>query len=318
MGRHVAVESPEVERIVEEAVREIGAEVEALAIPKLWGVVLGGGYGRGEGGVIGGGLSNDLDFYVVAEEGAGGADLAAIDAALKPVSEKWTAKLGVDVDFCTAKTPWRIRHDENRLMIQELLHGYFDVAGERGETMFASVKRLDPGELPWIEAARLLMNRGAGLLLAGDRLRAGEGVKGFVARNINKAVLGAGDARLIARGAYRWRAVDRAEALGDALYSKAVEWKFRPADGPVCDIAAARAAWTDALDEVFRADGAREALARRTFYNAARWIIRRRTIGEFRTLGLDPVVRVLAGMREAVEEGKPFSPGLKKDWIQFN
>ena len=126
------------------------------------------------------------------------------------------------------------------------------------------------------------------------------------------------DARLIARGGYRWRAVDRAEALGDALYSKAVDWKFRPADEPVCGIAAARSAWTDALDEVFRADGARDALARRSVYNAARWIVRRRTLGEFRTFGLDPVARVLAVMREAVEEGKPFSPGLKKDWIQFN
>ena len=318
MGRHVAGDMPEIDRIVDETIGAVGAEVDAMRIPRLWGIVLGGGYGRGEGGAIGGGLSNDLDFYVVAEEGTGSADLAAIDAALKPVSEKWTAKLGVDVDFCTAKTPWRIRHDENRLMIQELLHGYFDVAGERGETMFASVKRLDPGELPWIEAARLLMNRGAGLLLAGDRLRAGEGVKGFVARNINKAVLGAGDARLIARGAYRWRAVDRAEALGDALYSKAVEWKFRPADVPVCDIAAARVAWTAALDEVLGADGAEGAFSRRTVYNAARWIVRRGTIGDLRTFGRDPVARVLAAMRGAVSEGAPFAASLKKDWIQFN
>ena len=93
MGRHVAGDMPEIDRIVDETIGAVGAEVDAMRIPRLWGIVLGGGYGRGEGGAIGGGLSNDLDFYVVAEEGAGSADLAAIDAALKPVSEKWTAKL---------------------------------------------------------------------------------------------------------------------------------------------------------------------------------------------------------------------------------
>ena len=31
------------------------------------------------------------------------------------------------------------------------------------------------------------------------------GDQGFVARNINKGILGAGDARLIARGRYAWR-----------------------------------------------------------------------------------------------------------------
>ena len=48
-------------------------------------------------------LSNDLDFYVVAEYGSSGADLAAIAAALRPVSKKWTARLGVDVDFSPPK-----------------------------------------------------------------------------------------------------------------------------------------------------------------------------------------------------------------------
>ena len=78
-------------------------------------------------------------------------------------------------------------------------------------------------------------------------------------------------------------------ALGDALYSKAVERKFRPADGPVCDIAAARVAWTAALDEVLGADGAEGAFSLRTVYNAARWIVRRGTIGDLRTFGRDPV-----------------------------
>ncbi len=133
-----AFDCPEADRLVDDALCAIGAEIDALHVPRLLGVVLGGGYARGEGGVSFGlmvpsshgpmvepsdhttirpydhptiRLSNDLDFYVVAEDGSSGADLAAIAAALRPVSEKWTARLGVDVDFSPPKTPWRIRHD---------------------------------------------------------------------------------------------------------------------------------------------------------------------------------------------------------------
>ena len=66
MGVHVAGDSPAMDRHVAETIAAVGAEIDALAVPRLKGVVLGGGYGRGEGGVIVGAdgrerLSNDLD-----------------------------------------------------------------------------------------------------------------------------------------------------------------------------------------------------------------------------------------------------------------
>ena len=317
MGAHVAGDCPQMDALVEEAALGVGAEIEALAVPGLKGVVLGGGYGRGEGGVRFAAdgradLSNDLDFYVVAEEGSSGADIAAIGLALAPVAGKWSARLGVSVDFSPAKTPWRIRHDQERLMVQELLRGFFDVAGEPGERMFEGVARLEPGKLPWTEAARLLMNRGAGLVLALEPERFGGG--DFAARNIAKCVLGAGDARLVARGLYRWRAVERAEALGEPLYGAALEWKFRPVDRAVCGWEEARDAWLGALDEVRLAGGRMRPRA----YCAARWIARRRTLGELATLGLDPVVRVLRRVERHVRAKRPVSPSLLRDWEVFN
>lgn len=313
--RH-AYDSPELDALVDDVVRNVGREVEGLRIPRLSGVVLGGGYARGEGGVVVAAdsgepprLSNDLDFYVVTEDGADEADIARIGEMLKPVSAKWTERLGVDVDFCTAKTPWRLRHDQERLMIQELVHGYCDVAGKKGEELFAHVERREPSALPWNEAVRLLVNRGAGLLLAEERGRS----RAFVARNINKAVLGAGDARLIASGKYAWRACDRAAALGEGLYSRAVAWKFRPAPDPVCGWEEARDVWLAAVDEVL---GARR--APRSLYQAARWLARRRTLGDLRTFGMEPEVRILRKMRGIVAERAPFPPALKKDWQIFN
>ncbi len=316
MGKYAAIDAPDIDSLVEESASAIGRAVDSLAIPKLKGIVLGGGYARGEGGVriLEDGsrkLSNDLDFYVVAAEGASRGDLAAIGEALKPVSVEWTRKLGIDVDFCAAKTPWRLKHDEKRLMIQELVHGYRDVAGEKGESLFSHVARLKPGDLPWMEAARLLLNRGAGLLLS---LATKD--NRFIVRNINKAILGAGDARLIAKGRYAWRAAERAKALASPLYSAAVDWKFLPKAQAVASWEEARGEWLDAKEEVF-ALGGKEA-AGRTLREAARWIARRRSFGRLSETGLDCTLRVLGGVERRLRERKPMDEALKRDWEIFN
>lgn len=317
MGVHVAGDAPDMDRLVDEAIAGVGAEVAALAVPRLRGVVLGGGYARGEGGVWENGasrsLSNDLDFYVVAEDGSTETEIAAIGRALAPVSERWTKRLGVDVDFCAAKTPWRLKHDQERLMIQELLFGYFDVAGMKGDELFAGVERRGSDALPWMEAARLMMNRGVGLLLSLEKTADSR----FVARNINKAILGAGDARLIARGGYRWRATERAEALGDSLYRAAVEWKFRPREEGVADWETASGVWLAAYGEVMAA-GSRAGARRRSVYNAARWLARRRSLGEIATFGLDPVVRVLRRVERRVRSREKMDAALSRDWEIFN
>jgi hypothetical protein len=320
MGRHVAGELPELDRLVDDACAEIGREIEALRVPRLAGVVLAGGYGRGEGGARACGdgmlpkLSNDLDFFAIAGKGSSDSDAAAIAAALEPVSRRWTEKLGIDVDF-TARTPWRLKHDEERIMVQELLRGYCDVAGAKGEELFAGIERRPAEAIPWMEAARLLMNRGMGLLFAMERRDAG-----FVARNINKCILGAGDAFLVSRGLYRWRAEERAAELkaqgDDGLYARAIAWKFRPADEPVCDWETARETWLNGHLEVIAAvDGMGY---RRTLRNAARWLVRRRSVGNLRTFALDPVVRVLDAVERHVRTRTAPGGSLMRDWNVFN
>ena len=114
--RPFAYHSPKADQLVQETIRAIGAEVDSLSIPGLMGVVLGGGYGRGEGGVVetdddGVKLFNDLDFFVMAVSEATAADIARIGEALKPISQKWTRKLDIEVDFSPAKPLWRLKHD---------------------------------------------------------------------------------------------------------------------------------------------------------------------------------------------------------------
>jgi len=337
MGRFVPGNAPEIDRKIDEAIASIGREIDAMHVPCLDGVVLAGGYGRGEGGVREQGtekrLSNDLDFFVIAKEGASDADAVAMAAALEPVSRRWTEQLGIDVDF-TARTPWRIRHDVERLMIQELVRGFVDVAGRKGSELFASVERRPAEALPWMEAARLMMNRGMGLLFAKCKIENVECETGrqsavesrmsvmerdFVNRNINKCILGAGDARLVAKGDYRWKALDRAAALGDSLYSAALEWKFHPTEKPVCDFERAREVWLEAMDEVARSSRpSGDSMTSRSLRNAARWLVRRRTVGDLRTFALNPVVRVLESVARHVRDRREPESALMRDWEIFN
>lgn len=345
MGRFVAGDAPELDRALADALSEMGGEIDAMRVPLLAGVVLGGGYGRGEGGLRecktdnGNGkreepsavacrLSNDLDLFAITEEGATDADAAAVAAALEPLSRRWSEKLGIDVDF-TGRTPWRLRHDQERLMVQELLHGYVDVAGAAGESLFARIERREPSDLPWMEAARLLMNRGMGLLLAAEKLQlvadgrhpTADGrlsnVQSFINRNINKCILGAGDARLIANRGYRWRVPERAEALRDQTYRNAVAWKFRPTESAVCDWNTARDVWRASYAEVMEI-GARGGELGRSLRQAARWVARRRTFGEPASFGQNCTVRVLRGVARCVEARSPIQPSLRRDWEIFN
>ena len=333
MGRFVAGECPKLDRLVAESLVAIGREVSEMRIPLLFGVVLGGGYGRGEGGareckvesvkckvegmpVAECRLSNDLDFFAITKDGTTDVDAAAVAKALEPVSRRWTEKLGIDVDF-TSKTPWRIRHDQERLMVQELIHGYVDVAGATGEELFAGIPRREPSELPWIEAARRLMTRGMGLLLAKSKMESAKCEVDFINRNINKCILGAGDARLIVNRKYRWRAPERAEALRDQMYRKAVAWKFRPTESAVCDWNTARDVWRAACEEVMENGACRGALGR-SLREAARWVVRRRTLGAPASFGQNCTVRVLRGVKRCIESRSAIPPSLLRDWEIFN
>jgi len=309
-----AHDSPAADCLVEAAVEGIASDIARLRVPGLAGVVLGGGYGRGEGGVKiaadgAVGLSNDLDFFAVVERGGGDGLADAVGKALAPVGETWSGKTGISVDF-TAKTPERLKKDEERLMVQELLRGYCDVWGRPGKELFAHLAMRPAEAVPWSEAARLLVNRGMGLLFAREPGRESD----FVARNLAKCVMGAGDAKLVARGAYCWKAVERAAALADPLYDRALAWKFRPREEPPCSWEEARAAWLASEEEVGGADAGKA----RSLRQAVRWLVRRRSLGPVASLGRDPIARLLSEVARAIRGDNRISPAMRRDWVVFN
>ena len=196
-------------------------------------VVLGGSYGRGNGGVRqdreNGILYNDLDFFVFARE-----KTSSSGALLEEISRKYEKELKIDVDFSRVMTVTDIRKNAPRLMMQELKRGYVPVCGEDLLAMY--LPEIPAEKLPFSEACRLLLNRGMGLLLAGEKLLQGSPEMDFILRNIYKAILGAGDAMQIASGKYLWELSARLEQMEKsslpetwkALYHEAVEFKYFP------------------------------------------------------------------------------------------
>lgn len=319
---YTGVKDPEVEALFDRLLPQMRDAIAARRIAKLSGIWLGGGYGRGEGGVrrTAEGRTmpyNDIDFFVFVE-GASEAEKADCARQLADVAAEYAAKFGVDVDFCRPRNPADFKKDEDRLMIQELKRGHVALLG--GEELLDHVRTLAADELPRMEALRLLMNRGMGLVLAAQKaadLRTQADVDFFL-RNLNKAVLGAGDARLIAARAYAWRIEDRVAKLNDLHYEAAVSFKFRPtAEAPKDP----EAAW-NAAREIWQKGVAAIGLdASRSVRQAARWVVRRRSVGPIGSFGQDCTVRVLREVREILAHGMreiSLPASLEKDWKCFN
>lgn len=347
--RYTLIPDGKVEEILDRAIAGISEEIESLHLPHLRAVVLGGGYGRGEGGVLhtpsGSGLYNDLDFFVFSE----GADPAAsgkIDEALKEISARWEKKLGIAADFGPVKNLDSLRKVSHTLMFQELLRGWKPVWGKVDLQQW--ITSLEPAELPYSEAVRLLLNRGMGLVFAGEYLKNGRNDADFIVRNMNKAFLGGGDALLIVSGKYRWSGSERAAAFPEylretgldpeyaSLYEKAFRWKLEP--HPVLPSDPAEA-WMKCrkfyLDSVAFCAGAssgasaktvasglhRGVRGERSLKNALRWL-RRTPVPRAPYSMFDPPVSTALGMLYSVLSGKDgyaeLPSRLHRLWLFFN
>ncbi len=234
--------SEEFNHRLNDALTRIADRVESDMGPNLVSLILGGGYGRGEGGiVIRDGKEfpyNDLDFTLVVE------DKSSVPfERLKAVSDEFAGELGIHVDFSRPLTVRDIRNWPRWMMWHDLVNGHFALKGPPDLlTKNAPADLLAP--LPVIEATRLLLNRGAGVLWS---LRVARGLEkepdaDFVRRNYYKCALALGDSLLIAFGKYTTRYYGRdmllaglakSESdveklhLGD-LYDEALRFKFRP------------------------------------------------------------------------------------------
>jgi hypothetical protein len=224
------------------SLEQIADEVQSALAGNLVALILGGGYGRGEGGVIRTGTQempyNDLDFVVVVNSKS-----KLPTEKLRTISNKFGQLLSIHVDFSRPLTLSEIERWPCTLMWQDLLLGHVVLKGQSD----VLEQHAPPGlrqPLPAVEATRLLLNRGAGLLWA---LRVQLGTeqppdRDFVRRNYYKCALSLGDALLITYRRYTTQYRGRDEILDGLirdepqltpldlkeLYREALTFKFTP------------------------------------------------------------------------------------------
>ena len=185
-----------------DTVQAVAKDVKEALGDNLLGLVLGGGYGRGEGAVvIEDGVEqpyNDLDFLLVVQRPSD-VDQAAM-ANIKAHHETLTP---LHVDFTQPMTLQDLKKWPPWLMWHDFLNGHIVSSGDP-QLLHKHVPQTVASTLAPIEASRLLVNRGAGLLWA---MRMDRGLErkeddDFVKRNYWKCALALGDALLIAHDAY--------------------------------------------------------------------------------------------------------------------
>ncbi|AQQ08944.1 hypothetical protein L21SP3_00738 [Sedimentisphaera cyanobacteriorum] len=219
------------------------AVLSVITEHSLEAVVLAGGYGRQEGGVFFEDgeekLYNDYDMFVVIKDGAKASDYQEKLNALSPSLEE---RCGIEVDFGPLKTVSQMKKAPFTLFNYELKYGHKIIWGNKNTLDI--MPDYEGSQISLIEAAKLLLNRGAGLILASERLKESSLDREndeFVTRNIYKALMAQGDSLIMAEGQYHFSYRKRLEIFNslqkrpevaefglEQLFADSMEYKFRP------------------------------------------------------------------------------------------
>lgn len=207
----------------------IAAGIRGL-IPKrkLQAILLGGGYGRGEGGVLrteaGARPYNDLEFYVCLR-GNRHLNERRFKRALHVLGEILAPQAGLEVEFKITSLR-ELTKSRVSMFSYDLVMGHRWLHGD-DRLLAGCGHHRDAEQIPLAEATRLLMNRCSGLLFAFERLQQSDFTAAdsdFIRRNIAKTELALGDALLVARHAYHWSVHERHRRLAELDRTDAMPW----------------------------------------------------------------------------------------------
>jgi hypothetical protein len=184
---------------------------------RLEGLVLGGGYGRGQGGVLktqdGDAPYNDLEFYVFIR-GNFLLNRARYAGSFRKLGDTLSPAAGLHVEFKIDSLE-KLRKGPVSIFSYDLVSGHRMVYGT--EILFRGCEHhLDAARILPSEATRLLLNRCSGLLLVKELLAKPHLTVedcDFIGRNNAKAKLALGDALLATGGLYHWDCLERGRRL---------------------------------------------------------------------------------------------------------
>jgi len=209
--------------------KKIAAGVQKIIVrQQLEGLLLGGGYGRGEGGVLktrhGDRPYNDLEFYVLVR-GHDWVNEQLYGSRLRRLARTLAPEAGVEIEFKIISRQ-TLQTSPVSMFFYDLVSAHRWYLGEESHLAGCDHHR-QARDIPMHEATRLLMNRCTGLLLAKELLERGsirDDEADFVSRNIAKAQLALGDAVLTVFGQYHWSCLVRNRRLQELETDDNLSW----------------------------------------------------------------------------------------------
>ncbi len=240
-GRFTVRGGADAEALLTALVTEIAARSQRLLPSSVCrAMVLLGGYGRGEGGVIktnqGERPHNNLDFLIITralppEEQA--RLKTQVQEALAAVKQDYK----VELDFAVISEA-KLRHSPSLVMWYDMRFGHKTVLGDA--TLVPSLQQFDLKRIPAWDIRNLLVNRGT-LLVINDQLMASRALspddEKLLVKHAMKAIIGYGDALLFFLGGYHWSYVEKQKRMRQkadvspafrAVYDQALEFRFQP------------------------------------------------------------------------------------------
>jgi len=191
--------------------------LETLPEKDVTAIILGGGYGRGQGGVgfKNGNMTlyNDYDMFMVTNNISRNQKSEYLKKIMH-ACENLKDKIDIDVDFGPLKNINELENIPRTIMYYELKKGHKVIYGDRH--ILDKLPEYDIGTLPEEEALNYMLNRGVGLLLASKRLSIKNKNledKEFIERNIYKAIMACGDIFLLFENSYSYSYTERLEAM---------------------------------------------------------------------------------------------------------
>jgi len=240
--------SDALESLIADTCEEIANEITSIVpADKFQALLLGGGYGRGEGGVLstpaGDAPYNDLEFFLLIS-GHPRLNERRYGAAIHALEHRMTEKIGIEVEFKILSLE-KLASSPTTMFYYDLVCGHRVTAGP--VTVLAKCSHhANAARIPMHEATRLMMNRCSSLLFAAERLSRRDFTRDdldFTARNIAKAQLALGDVVLTTLGKYHWSCIERDKQLLSvnepalpmadliAFHKDGVVFKLRPCPG---------------------------------------------------------------------------------------
>ncbi|BAJ01537.1 hypothetical protein [Shewanella violacea] len=211
-------------------------------------LVLLGGYGRGEGGLIPHPVSgqlyphNNFDLLLILNRHNNTDPRLeqSINQALQAIRHQ--ADLGIDLSFTTVH---KMKKSACRVIWYDMRHGHRTLLGDPDFVPSLTQHTLD--NIPAWDVRNLLINRGALLLINRFLLAQSqpERYRSTVIKHTMKAIIGYGDALLFSRGRYHWSYAEKQQRMANEhaidpkfkqLYLQAMSFRFTPSYSRFKDI----------------------------------------------------------------------------------